>query len=116
LDIKEGDDVRILSESAALLSITGLAMTQISSIHSLVKVSYPIYLARLVCVISLFGSLVIFGFTSGILGPLVIYCAFISWTSFDWVFNGANFPVSVDWQSVFRPRRYVQEPDAVTAG
>jgi hypothetical protein len=85
--------VSILSESAALLSITGLAMTQISSIRSLVKVSYPIYLARLVCVISLGGSLVIFGFTSGILGPLVIYCAFISWTSFDWVFNGANFPV-----------------------
>jgi len=90
--------VNILSKSAALLlflSITGLAMTQISSIRRMfrwsVKVSHPIYLAHLVFVISLGETLMFFGFTSGIWGPLVIYCAIISWAPFDWVFNGRKF-------------------------
>jgi len=90
--------VNIPSESAALLlflSITGLAMTQISSIRRmfrwLVKVSHPIYLARLVFVISLSGTLTFFGFTSGIWCPLIICCAIISWAPFDWVFNGRKF-------------------------
>jgi hypothetical protein len=63
---------------AQLFVGTGLAITQISSIRWLVKVSYPIYQARLLCVTCLGAALVFFSFTSGYLGPLVIYCAIIS--------------------------------------
>ena len=58
---------------AQLFVGTGLAITQISSIRWLVKVSYPIYQARLLCVTCLGAALVFFSFTSGYLGPLVIY-------------------------------------------
>jgi hypothetical protein len=31
---------------------------------------------------------ILFGFASGILGPVIIYYAIVSWTPLDWVFNG----------------------------
>jgi glucan biosynthesis protein C len=94
-----------LSGSAALLlvlSIMGLAMHQISAggrvLSWLVKLSYPIYVFHLMFVISVSGTLMFFGvddwlvvllgFVSGILGPVIIYYAIISWTPLDWVFNG----------------------------
>ena len=97
--------VNSLSGSAALflvLSIMGLAMHKISSsgqiLRWLVKLSYPIYVFHLMFVISVSGTLVFFGindwivlllgFASGILFPVIIYYAFISWTPLDWVFNG----------------------------
>jgi len=97
--------VNSLSGSAALLlvlSIMGLAMHKISSsghlLRWLVRLSYPIYVFHLMFVISVSGTLMFFGindwivvllgFASGILFPVVIYYAFISWTPLDWVFNG----------------------------
>ena len=97
--------VNSLSGSAALflvLSIMGLAMHKISSsgqiLRWLVKLSYPIYVFHLMFVISVSGTLMFFGindwlvvllgFASGILFPVIIYYAFISWTPLDWVFNG----------------------------
>ena len=94
-----------LSGSAALLlvlSIMGFGMSQITSIGStlrwLVKFSYPIYVFHLMFVISVSGTLmflgvndllvVLLGVTSGILGPVIIYYAIVSWTPLDWVFNG----------------------------
>ena len=94
-----------LSGSAALLlvlSIMGLAMHKISSsghiLRWLVKLSYPIYVFHLIFVISTSGTLmylgindwivVLLGFASGILFPVIIYYAFIYWTPLDWVFNG----------------------------
>ena len=94
-----------LSGSAALflvLSIMGLAMNKISSsgqiLRWLVKLSYPIYVFHLMFVISVSVTLLFFGindwivvllgFASGILFPVIIYYAFISWTPLDWVFNG----------------------------
>jgi hypothetical protein len=97
--------VNSLSGCAALLlvlSIMGLAMHKISSsghiLRWLVKLSYPIYVFHLMFVISVSGTLMFFGFNdwlvvllgfaSGILFPVIIYYAFISWTPLDWVFNG----------------------------
>ena len=97
--------VNILSGSAALLlvlSMMGLAMHKISSsghiLRWLVKLSYPIYVFHLMFVISVSVTLMFFGindwivvllgFASGILFPVIIYYAFISWTPLDWVFNG----------------------------
>ena len=97
--------VNSLSGSAALLlvlSIMGLAMHKISSsghiLRWLVKLSYPIYVFHLIFVISTSGTLmflgindwivVLLGFASGILFPVIIYYAFIYWTPLDWVFNG----------------------------
>ena len=97
--------VNSLSGSAALLlvlSIMGLAMHKISSsghiLRWLVKLSYPIYVFHLIFVISASGTLmflgindwivVLLGFASGILFPVIIYYAFIYWTPLDWVFNG----------------------------
>jgi hypothetical protein len=97
--------VNSLSGSAALflvLSIMGLAMHKISSsgqiLRWLVKLSYPIYVFHLMFVISVSVTLMFFGvndwivvllgFASGILCPVIIYYAFISWTPLDWVFNG----------------------------
>ena len=97
--------VNSLSGSAALflvLSIMGLTMNKISSsgqiLRWLVKLSYPIYVFHLMFVISVSGTLMFFGindwivvllgFASGILFPVIIYYAFISWTPLDWVFNG----------------------------
>ena len=97
--------VNSLSGSAALflvLSIMGLAMNKISSsgqiLRWLVKLSYPIYVFHLMFVISVSVTLMFFGindwivvllgFASGILFPVIIYYAFISWTPLDWVFNG----------------------------
>ena len=97
--------VNSLSGSAALLlvlSIMGLAMHKISSsshiLRWLVQLSYPIYVFHLMFVISISGTLMFFGindwivvllgFASGILFPVIIYYAFISWTPLDWVFNG----------------------------
>ena len=97
--------VNSLSGSAALLlvlSIIGLAMHKISSsgqiLRWLVKLSYPIYVFHLMFVISVSGTLMFFGindwivvllgFASGILFPVIIYYAFISWTPLDWVFSG----------------------------
>ncbi len=97
--------VNSLSGSAALLlvlSIMGLAMHKISSsghlLRWLVRLSYPIYVFHLMFVISVSGTLIFFGindwivvllgFASGILFPVIIYYAFISWTPLDWVFNG----------------------------
>ena len=94
-----------LAGSAALLlvlSIMGFAMHQISSsgrtLRWLVKLSYPIYVFHLMFVISVSGTLMFFGvndwivvllgFASGILFPVIIYYAFISWTPLDWIFNG----------------------------
>jgi len=94
-----------LSGSAALLlvfSIMGFAMQQISSsgptLNWLIKLSYPIYVFHLMFVISISGTLMHFGvndwlvtligFASGILGPVIIYYAIVSWTPLDWVFNG----------------------------
>ena len=94
-----------LSGSAALilvLSIMGFAMQQISSsgpiLHWLIKLSYPIYVFHLMFVISVSGTLMylgvndwlvtLFGFASGILGPVIIYYAIVAWTPLDWVFNG----------------------------
>ena len=97
--------VNSLSGSAALLlvlSIMGLAMHKISStghvLRWLVRLSYPIYVFHLLFVISVSGTLMFFGindwvvvllgFASGILFPVIIYYAIISWTPLDWVFNG----------------------------
>jgi hypothetical protein len=97
--------INSLSGSAALLlvlSILGLAMHKISSsghiLRWLVRLSYPIYVFHLMFVISVSGTLMFFGindwivvligFASGILFPVIIYYAFISWTPLDWVFNG----------------------------
>ena len=97
--------INSLSGSAALLlvlSILGLAMHKISSsghiLRWLVRLSYPIYVFHLVFVISVSGTLMFFGFNdwlvvllgfaSGILFPVIIYYAFISWTPLDWIFNG----------------------------
>ena len=97
--------VNSLSGSAALLmvlSIMGLAMHKISSsgqmLRWLVRLSYPIYVFHLMFVISVSGTLMFFGFNdwivvllgfaSGILFPVIIYYAIISWTPLDWVFNG----------------------------
>ena len=94
-----------LSGSAALLlvlSIMGFGMNQITSSGStlrwLVKLSYPIYVFHLMFVISVSGTLmflgvndllvVLLGVTSGILGPVIIYYAIVSWTPLAWVFNG----------------------------
>ena len=94
-----------LAGSAALLlvlSIMGFAMHKISSssrtLRWLVKLSYPIYVFHLMFVISVSGTLMFFGvndwivvllgFASGILFPVIIYYAFISWTPLDWIFNG----------------------------
>ncbi|NBT41722.1 MAG: acyltransferase [Alphaproteobacteria bacterium] len=94
-----------LSGSAALLlvlSIMGVAMQKISSsgpiLNWLIKLSYPIYVFHLMFVISVSGTLLylgfndwlvtLFGFASGILGPVIIYYATVSWTPLDWVFNG----------------------------
>ena len=94
-----------LSGCAALLlvlCIIGLAMNKISSsghlLRWLVKLSYPIYVFHLMFVISVSGTLMFFGindwlvvllgFASGILFPVIIYYVFISWTPLDWVFNG----------------------------
>ena len=97
--------VNSLSGSAALLmvlSIMGLAMHKISSsgqmLRWLVRLSYPIYVFHLMFVISVSGTLMFFGindwivvllgFASGILFPVIIYYVFIYWTPLDWVFNG----------------------------
>ena len=94
-----------LAGSAALLlvlSIMGFAMHKISSssrtLRWLVKLSYPIYVFHLMFVISVSGTLMFFGvndwivvllgFASGILFPVIIYYAFISWTPLDWIFSG----------------------------
>ena len=94
-----------LASSATLLlvlSTMGFAMHQISSssrtLSWLVKLSYPIYVFHLMFVISVSGTLMylgvndwlvtLFGFASGILGPVIIYYAIVSWTPLDWVFNG----------------------------
>ena len=97
--------VNSLSGSATLLlvlSILGLATHKISSsghiLRWLVKLSYPIYVFHLIFVISVSGTLMFFGindwivvllgFASGILFPVIIYYVFIYWTPLDWVFNG----------------------------
>ena len=94
-----------LSGSAALLlvlSIMGVAMQKISSsgpiLNWLIKLSYPIYVFHLMFVISVSGTLLylgfndwlvtLIGFASGILGPVIIFYAIVSWTPLDWVFNG----------------------------
>jgi len=94
-----------LSGSAALLlvlSIMGVAMQKISSsgpiLNWLIKLSYPIYVFHLMFVISVSGTLLylgfndwlvtLIGFASGILGPVIIFYATVSWTPLDWVFNG----------------------------
>ena len=106
--------VNSLSGSAALLlvlSIMGLAMQKISSsghiLRWLVKLSYPIYVFHLIFVISASGTLmflgindwivVLLGFASGILFPVIIYYTFIYWTPLDWVFNGYK-------NSMFQPK------------
>ena len=85
-----------------VLSIMGCAMDQILSsgrtLRWLVKLSYPIYVFHLTFVISVSGTLMFFGvndwivvllgFASGILFPVIIYYAFIFWTPLDWIFNG----------------------------
>ena len=97
--------INSLSGTAALLlvfSIMGFAMHKISSsgqmLRWLVKLSYPIYVFHLMFVIAISGTLMVFGindwivvllgFASGILFPVIIYYAFIFWTPLDWVFNG----------------------------
>ena len=106
--------VNSLSGSAALLlvlSLMGLAMQKISSsghiLRWLVKLSYPIYVFHLIFVISASGTLmflgindwivVLLGFASGILFPVIIYYTFIYWTPLDWVFNGYK-------NSMFQPK------------
>ena len=106
--------VNSLSGSSALLlvlSIMGLAMHKISSsgliLRWLVKLSYPIYVFHLIFVISISGTLmflgindwivVLLGFASGILFPVIIYYTFIYWTPLDWVFNGYK-------NSMFQPK------------
>ena len=96
-----------LAGSATLLlvlSIIGFAMHRISSsgrtLRWLVRLSYPIYVFHLMFVISVSGTLMFFefndwivvllGFSSGILFPVIIYYAFIFWTPLDWIFNGYN--------------------------
>lgn len=95
----------VLSGSAALLlvlSIMGLAMHQVSSsgptLNWLIKLSYPIYVFHLMFAISVSGTLMylgfndwlvtLIGFSSGILGPVIIYYAIVCRTPLDWVFNG----------------------------
>ena len=94
-----------LSGSAALLlvlSMIGFAMHKISSsgptLNWLIKLSYPIYVFHLMFVISISGTLMylgvndwivtLIGFTSGVIGPVIIYYSIFSWTPLDWVFNG----------------------------
>ena len=106
--------VNSLSGSAALLlvlSLMGLAMQKISSsghiLRWLVKLSYPIYVFHLIFVISASGTLmflgindwivVLLGFASGILFPVIIYYTIIYWTPLDWVFNGYK-------NSMFQPK------------
>ena len=106
--------VNSLSGTSALLlvlSIMGLAMHKISSsgliLRWLVKLSYPIYVFHLIFVISISGTLmflgindwivVLLGFASGILFPVIIYYTFIYWTPLDWVFNGYK-------NSMFQPK------------
>ena len=106
--------VNSLSGVAALflvLSIIGFAMSKISSsggmLRWLVKLSYPIYVFHLMFVISVSGTLMFFGindwivvllgFASGILFPVIIYYTFIYWTPLDWVFNGYK-------NSMFQPK------------
>ena len=97
--------INSLSGTAALLlvfSIMGFAMHKISSsgqmLRWLVKLSYPIYVFHLMFVIWISGTLMFFGtsdwivvllgFASGILFPVIIYYTCICWTPLDWIFNG----------------------------
>ena len=117
--------VNSLSGSAALLmvlSIMGLAMHKISSsgqmLRWLVRLSYPIYVFHLMFVISVSGTLMFFGindwivvllgFASGILFPVIIYYAIISWTPLDWVFNGyKNSQYRSNFNLISRISRYL---------
>ena len=117
--------VNSLSGVAALflvLSIIGFAMSKISSsggmLRWLVKLSYPIYVFHLMFVISVSGTLMFFGindwivvllgFASGILFPVIIYYAFISWTPLDWVFNGyKNSKYRSEYTLMSRLARYL---------
>ena len=117
--------VNSLSGSAALLlvlSILGLAMHKISSsghiLRWLVKLSYPIYVFHLMFVISVSGTLMFFGindwivvllgFASGILFPVIIYYVLIYWTPLDWVFNGyKNSKYRAKSTLAFRLARYL---------
>ena len=117
--------VNSLSGSAALLlvlSIMGLAMHKISSsghlLRWLVRLSYPIYVFHLMFVIGVSGTLMFFGindwivvllgFASGILFPVIIYYAFISWTPLDWVFNGyKNSKYRSEYNLMRRLARYL---------
>ena len=117
--------INSLSGSAALflvLSIMGFAMSQISSsggmLRWLVKLSYPIYVFHLMFVISVSGTLMFFGFndwlvvllgfSSGILFPVIIYYAFISWTPLDWIFNGyKNSKYRSEYNLMNRLARYM---------
>ena len=117
--------INSLSGIAALflvLSIMGFAMSQISSsggmLRWLVKLSYPIYVFHLMFVISVSGTLMFFefndwlvvllGFSSGILFPVIIYYAFISWTPLDWIFNGyKNSKYRSEYNLMNRLARYM---------
>ena len=117
--------VNSLSGSAALLlvlSILGLAMHKISSsghiLRWLVKLSYPIYVFHLMFVISVSGTLMFFGindwivvllgFASGIMFPVIIYYVLIYWTPLDWVFNGyKNSKYRAKSTLAFRLARYL---------
>ena len=117
--------VNSLSGSAALLlvlSIMGFALHQISTggttLDWLVKLSYPIYVFHLMFVISVSSTLmylgvndwlvIIFGFTSGILGPVIIYYAIVSRTPLDWVFNGyKNSTYRSNFAFINRLERYL---------
>mgnify|MGYP001244031273 CR=1 FL=1 len=105
-----------------VLSIMGFAMHQISSsgrtLDWLVKLSYPIYVFHLMFVISVSGTLmylgvndwlvIIFGFASGILGPVIIYYAIVSRTPLDWVFNGyKNSTYRSNFAFINRLERYL---------